>query len=50
MNDGSCSFVRVHGVVYIEQNKEKKSKYAKMALCGKKITWICHSGNWGLIR
>ena len=49
MNDSSCRFVRVDGVVYIEQNKEKKSKYAKMATEGKKITWICHSGNWGLI-
>nr|CAG4707831.1 unnamed protein product [Naegleria fowleri] len=49
MNDSSCRYVRVDGVVYIEQNKEKKTKYAKMALEGKKITWICHSGNWGLI-
>ncbi|KAG2385537.1 hypothetical protein C9374_003352 [Naegleria lovaniensis] len=49
MNDSSCRYIRVDGVVYIEQNKEKKTKYAKMALEGKKITWICHSGNWGLI-
>ncbi|EFC38673.1 predicted protein [Naegleria gruberi] len=49
MNESSCRFVRVDGVVYIEQNKEKKTKYAKMALEGKKLTWICHAGNWGLI-
>ncbi|EFC46105.1 predicted protein [Naegleria gruberi] len=49
MNDSSCRYIRVDGVVYIEQNKEKKTKYAKMALEGKKLTWICHAGNWGLI-
>lgn len=44
-----CRFVRVGEVTFIEQSKEKKTKYAKMALDGKKITWICTSGQWGLI-
>jgi hypothetical protein len=44
-----CRFVRIDEVTYIEQNKENKTKYAKMALEGKKLTWITHSGQWGLI-
>lgn len=44
-----CRFVRIDNVTYIEQNKDKKTKYAKMALEGKKITWITHKGSWGLI-
>ncbi|EFC35819.1 predicted protein [Naegleria gruberi] len=48
-NDGACRFVRIGEIVYIEQNKDKKTKYAKMALEGRKITWITHKGKWGLI-
>jgi hypothetical protein len=45
----ACRFVRINDVTYIEQNKEKKTKYAKMALQGRHVTWITHSGQWGLI-
>jgi hypothetical protein len=45
----ACRFVRINDITYIEQNKEKKTKYARMALEGKKITWIVHAGSWGLI-
>jgi len=46
-----CRFVRLEelGVVFIEQNKERSNKYAQMARNGKKITWICKKGNWGLV-
>lgn len=44
-----CRFVRINDITYIEQNKEKKTKYARMALEGKKITWITHGGQWGLV-
>jgi len=44
-----CRFVRIGGRTYIQQNKQKDSKYAKMALEGKCITWICRQGRWGLI-
>lgn len=45
-----CRFVRTTGgIIFIEQNKEKDNKYARMALEGKSITWICHTGRWGLV-
>lgn len=44
-----CRFVNVEGITYIEQSKEKKTKYAKLAQSGKKITWVVRSGQWGLI-
>jgi hypothetical protein len=37
------------GITFIEQNKSTKSKYAKMANDGKKITWFIHNGKWGSI-
>jgi len=49
VGDAGCRFVRIDGLVFIEQNKEKDTKYARMALEGKLITWICHSGRWGLV-
>jgi hypothetical protein len=48
-DQAGCRNVRINNVQYIEQNKEKKTKYAKMALEGKSLTWICTSGSWGLI-
>lgn len=49
VNDLQCRFLRVHDIVYIEQDKKKSTKYAKMANEGHKITWITHKGVWGLI-
>ena len=46
-----CRFVRIEeqGLTFIEQNKQKDDKYARMALDGKTITWIVRAGKWGLI-
>lgn len=44
-----CRFVRIDKVTFIEQNKEKKTKYAKMALDGKMVTWVVTNGTWGLL-
>jgi hypothetical protein len=41
-----CRFVRIEGVTFIEQNKNKASKYARMATEGKKITWVVKLGEW----
>ncbi len=49
LGKAGCRSVRIHDITYVEQNKEKNSKYAKMALEGKKLTWIIHKGQWGLI-
>ena len=49
LNDGVCRYVRIGDVTYIEQNKEKNTKYAKLALQGKKVTWFSRKGQWGLI-
>ncbi|KAG2389501.1 hypothetical protein C9374_014061 [Naegleria lovaniensis] len=49
LNDGACRFVRIGEGTFIEQNKDKGTKYAKMAIEGKKITWITRKGQWGLI-
>jgi hypothetical protein len=50
VGNAGCRFARIDDIVYIEQNKEKKTKYAKMALEGKSITWVCTPGaNWGLV-
>jgi hypothetical protein len=44
-----CKFVKIGDETYIEQNKDKSSRYAKMAVEGRKITWIIRKGKWGLI-
>ena len=44
-----CKFVKIGDETYIEQNKDKSSKYAQMAIEGRKITWIIRKGKWGLI-
>jgi hypothetical protein len=44
-----CRYVRINDITFIQQNKEKDSKYARMSLDGHAITWICHEGRWGLI-
>eukprot|EP01126_Amoeba_proteus_P061855 TRINITY_DN8344_c0_g1_i17.p1 TRINITY_DN8344_c0_g1~~TRINITY_DN8344_c0_g1_i17.p1 ORF type:complete len:681 (-),score=167.09 TRINITY_DN8344_c0_g1_i17:390-2432(-) len=50
VGEAGCRFVRLNnGVVFIEQNKEKDTKYARLAAEGQLITWICHSGRWGLV-
>eukprot|EP01102_Stenamoeba_stenopodia_P012451 TRINITY_DN3945_c1_g1_i1.p1 TRINITY_DN3945_c1_g1~~TRINITY_DN3945_c1_g1_i1.p1 ORF type:complete len:517 (+),score=179.33 TRINITY_DN3945_c1_g1_i1:178-1551(+) len=44
-------FVRVneHGLLFIQQNIERNTSYAQMAREGKKITWMCKEGKWGVI-
>jgi len=50
IGEAGCRFIRTSGgIIFIEQNKEKDTKYARMAMEGKSITWICHTGRWGLI-
>ncbi|ELR12069.1 Chromatin Organization Modifier domain containing protein [Acanthamoeba castellanii str. Neff] len=44
-----CRFVRIEGLTFVEQNKNKTSHYARMATQGKKITWVVKCGEWGLI-
>lgn len=44
-----CRFVRIGERTFIEQNKEKDTKYARMAVEGHSITWVCRQGRWGLI-
>ena len=40
IGEAGCRFVRTAGgIIFIEQNKEKDNKYARMALEGKSITW-----------
>ncbi len=46
VGNAGCKFVRVHGITFVEQNKKKSSQYARMALKGKKITWIVKCGEW----
>lgn len=41
-----CRFVRIEGITFVEQNKNKASQYARMAVRGKKITWIVKCGEW----
>jgi len=49
VGNAGCRYVRVGGLTFIEQNKEKDTKYARMAIEGKSLTWICKQGRWGLI-
>jgi len=49
VGEAGCRYVRVDSLVFIEQNKEKDDRYARMAIEGKFITWICHEGRWGLV-
>lgn len=49
IQDGKYRQCSIKGEIFSEQNKEKSSKYAKMAREGKKITWIIREGQWGLI-
>jgi len=44
-----CKFVQVGDLTFIEQNKKKNTKYARMALKGHSLTWIVRFGRWGLI-
>jgi len=46
-----CRYVKLEdqGWTFIQQNKQKDDKYARMAIEGKSITWIVRSGKWGLI-
>jgi hypothetical protein len=41
-----CRFVRIEGLTFVEQNKNKTSHYARMATQGKKITWVVKCGEW----
>jgi hypothetical protein len=38
--------VRIEGLTFVEQNKNKTSHYARMATQGKKITWVVKCGEW----
>jgi len=50
VGEAGCRFVRTSGgIIFIQQNKEKDTKYARLALEGRAVTWICHTGRWGLI-
>jgi Mg-chelatase subunit ChlD len=50
VGNANCRFVRWDDTLtFIEQNKTKTSKYAKMSRDGHKITWIIKQGRWGLI-
>jgi len=49
VNPTECRFARINDIVYVEQSKQKNTKYAQMAKAGHKVTWICHKGAWGLI-
>jgi len=44
-----CRFVTIDDFTFVEQNKKTDSKYAKMAIEGKAVTWIVNHGKWGLI-
>jgi len=44
-----CRYVRIGEITFIQQNKDKDTKYARMSIDGHVITWICHEGRWGLI-
>jgi len=46
---GGLRFVHADDDTYMEQNKSRMSSYAHDARCGRKITWIIRSGQWGLI-
>jgi Mg-chelatase subunit ChlD len=50
VGNANCRFIRWDdALTFIEQNKTKTSKYAKMSRDGHKITWIIKQGRWGLI-
>jgi hypothetical protein len=50
VGNANCRFMRWDdSLTFIEQNKTKTSKYAKMSRDGHKITWIIKQGRWGLI-
>jgi len=44
-------YVRIDelGLLFMQQNIERSNKYAQMAREGKKITWLCKEGKWGVI-
>jgi len=44
-------FVRIneHGLLFIQQNIERNTSFAQMAREGKKITWMCKEGKWGVV-
>jgi len=49
IGNSGCRFVRIGGTTFIEQNKEKSSRYARLAWEGRMITWVINSGKWGLV-
>jgi len=49
VGNSGCRFVRIGGTTFIEQNKEKSSRYARLAWEGRLITWVINSGKWGLV-
>ena len=44
-----CRYIRVRSTNIMEQNPKRDSRFWKMAREGKHITWIIHSGRWGLM-
>jgi len=49
IGNSGCRFVRIGDTTFIEQNKEKSSRYARYAWEGRKITWVINKGKWGLV-
>ena len=44
-----CKCVNINGLLFIEQNTKKNSKYATQAKNGAKITWVWNQGKWGCV-
>ena len=44
-----CRYLVYKGITFMEQNKNKASKYAVLVRHGYKITWGIRTGNWILI-
>lgn len=45
-NEHQCRYIDYKGVRYIEQRKDKSSRYAKRANAGHLITWGMRPGKW----
>lgn len=48
-HDNGCRYCNTDIGMFMEQNQNQSSSYAKMAREGRRITWILRSGLWGLI-
>jgi hypothetical protein len=51
ISSNGCRRVNWKGLMFMEQNKAKKSTWAALAKRGSKITWVIRPvGGWGLIQ